>query len=41
MFRAFLADTFPSLAAAMIAGTRQCWYCDTFDGHFWIGHHPQ
>ena len=40
MFRDFLSDTFPSLAAAMIAGTRQCWYCDTFDGHFWIDHHP-
>lgn len=41
MFRAFLRDTFPSLATAKIVGTRQCWYCDTFDGHFWIDHHPQ
>lgn len=41
MFRDFLSDTFPSLADAKIAGTRQCWYCDTFDGHFWIDHHPQ
>jgi sarcosine oxidase / L-pipecolate oxidase len=40
MFRAFLGDTFPSLAAAEVAGTRLCWYCDTFDGHFWIDHHP-
>lgn len=41
MFREFLRDTFPSLADAKIAGTRQCWYCDTFDGHFWIDHHPR
>lgn len=41
LFRDFLGETFPSLADAKIAGTRQCWYCDTFDGHFWIDHHPQ
>lgn len=41
MFRDFLRDTFPSLADAKLAGTRQCWYCDAFDGHFWIDHHPQ
>lgn len=37
----FLRETFPSLSAAPIAGTRQCWYCDTFDGHFWIDHDAQ
>jgi glycine/D-amino acid oxidase-like deaminating enzyme len=39
-FRAFLADTFPGLAGAPIVGTRECWYCDSFDGHFWIDRHP-
>lgn len=39
-FRGFLRDTFPPLADAPVAGTRQCWYCDTFDGHFWIDHNP-
>ncbi len=37
-FLDFLRGTFPQLATAQIAATRQCWYCDTFDGHFWIDH---
>lgn len=39
-FRLFLAETFPPLADALLAGTRECWYCDSFDGHFWIAAHP-
>ncbi|MCB1077821.1 MAG: FAD-dependent oxidoreductase, partial [Verrucomicrobiae bacterium] len=39
-FREFLAETFPSLADAPLAGTRECWYGDSFDGHFWIDRHP-
>jgi glycine/D-amino acid oxidase-like deaminating enzyme len=39
--RAFLADTFPSLAAAPIVATRVCVYCDTWDGHFWIAPDPE
>lgn len=38
--RAFLADTFPALAAAPIVHTRLCVYCDTVDGHFWIAPDP-
>lgn len=40
-FRAFLRDTFSSLADAPLIGTRLCLYCDTFDGNFWLDHHPQ
>ena len=40
-FRAFLRDTFPALADAPLIGTRLCLYCDTFDGTFWLDHHPQ
>lgn len=39
-FRAFLRDTFPALADAPLIGTRLCLYCDTFDGNFWLDHHP-
>lgn len=39
--RAFLADTFPALAAAPIVYTRVCLYCDTWDGHFWIAADPE
>jgi glycine/D-amino acid oxidase-like deaminating enzyme len=35
-FMDFLREIFPVLADAPIIATRQCWYCDTFDGHFWI-----
>jgi glycine/D-amino acid oxidase-like deaminating enzyme len=38
--RAFLAGTFPALAAAPIVYTRVCLYCDTWDGHFWIAPDP-
>lgn len=40
-FRAFLRDTFPALADAPLISTRLCLYCDTFDGNFWLDHHPQ
>jgi len=40
-FRDFLRDTFPALADAPLIGTRLCLYCDTFDGNFWLDHHPQ
>lgn len=39
-YRAFLRETFPSLAAAPLHSTRVCLYCDTFDGAFWIDHTP-
>jgi glycine/D-amino acid oxidase-like deaminating enzyme len=39
--RAFLATTFPALAAAEIVYTRVCLYSDTWDGHFWIDRDPQ
>jgi glycine/D-amino acid oxidase-like deaminating enzyme len=38
--RTFLAEIFPALADAPLAGTRLCVYCDTRDGHFWIARHP-
>ncbi|MBE7493667.1 MAG: FAD-dependent oxidoreductase [Verrucomicrobiaceae bacterium] len=37
-YRAFLRDTFPSLADAPVFSNRVCLYCDTFDGAFWIDH---
>ena len=39
-FKAFIKDTIPSLAGAPIVNSRLCLYCDTWDGNFWIGHHP-
>jgi sarcosine oxidase len=39
--RAFLADSFPGLAAAPIAYRRLCVYCDTADEHFWIAADPE
>ena len=39
-FNAFIKDTIPSLAEAPIVNSRLCLYCDTWDGNFWIGHHP-
>jgi glycine/D-amino acid oxidase-like deaminating enzyme len=39
-FRAFLRDTFPSIADAPIVYTRRCLYCDTLDEHFWVDRHP-
>ncbi|MEJ0006245.1 MAG: FAD-dependent oxidoreductase [Steroidobacteraceae bacterium] len=41
VFRAFLAETFPALADAPLLGSRQCLYCDTFDGDFWINRDPR
>jgi sarcosine oxidase / L-pipecolate oxidase len=38
--RAFLAAAIPDLAAAPIARTRVCVYCDTLDEHFWIARDP-
>jgi glycine/D-amino acid oxidase-like deaminating enzyme len=38
--RAFLQRTFPDLAEAELVFTRQCFYSDTWDGHFWIDHDP-
>ncbi len=38
--RAFVARAFPSLAAAPVAKTRVCLYCDTADQHFWIAPDP-
>lgn len=40
-FQAFIKDTFPSLAEAPIVNSRMCLYCDTWDGNFWIDHHPE
>ncbi|HUG09909.1 MAG TPA: FAD-dependent oxidoreductase [Opitutaceae bacterium] len=40
-YRAFLSETFPSLADAPVVATRVCLYCDTFDYAFWIDHDPQ
>ena len=38
--REFLAATFPLLQDAPIVYTRICLYCDSRDGHFWIGRDP-
>jgi glycine/D-amino acid oxidase-like deaminating enzyme len=40
-FRAFLRQSLPGLAGAPLARTRLCFYCDTFDGDFWIDHDPE
>ncbi len=40
-YRAFLRETFPSLADAPVHSNRVCLYCDTFDGAFWITHDEQ
>lgn len=39
-FRAFLRDAMPAAADAPVVRTRLCLYCDTFDGDFFIDHHP-
>jgi glycine/D-amino acid oxidase-like deaminating enzyme len=39
-FRTFLAESLPALADAPIVASRLCLYSDTFDGNFWIDHHP-
>jgi len=38
--RAFLSEAIPDLANAPVAARRSCFYCDTFDGYFWIGRDP-
>lgn len=38
--RAYLSETFPSLANARIVYTRICLYSDTWDGHFWVDYDP-
>jgi len=40
-FRNFLRETFLDLAEAELVGSRICYYCDTFDGHFWIDRDPE
>jgi glycine/D-amino acid oxidase-like deaminating enzyme len=40
MFVGFLKDTFPELAGASIRSRRLCFYCDSFDGDFWIDWDP-
>jgi glycine/D-amino acid oxidase-like deaminating enzyme len=39
--REFLSTTFPTLSDAPIVSSRVCMYCDTNDGHFWIGPDPE
>lgn len=39
-FRAFVREHLPALAGAPIVATRECLYCDTFDGDFWIAPDP-
>jgi glycine/D-amino acid oxidase-like deaminating enzyme len=39
--RAFLAQSLPSLASLPLHGNKMCLYCDTWDGDFWIGRHPE
>lgn len=38
--RSFLRESIPGLADAPIVGTRRCLYADTFDGDYWLDHHP-
>jgi glycine/D-amino acid oxidase-like deaminating enzyme len=40
-FREFIRNTFPALIDAPLFGTRICFYCDTWDGNFWIDHDPE
>lgn len=40
-FRAFLERSLPDVAAAPVVRTRLCLYCDSFDGDFFIGAHPE
>jgi sarcosine oxidase / L-pipecolate oxidase len=39
--RDFLRTNLPPLADAPIVHRRLCFYCDTFDGDFWIDHDPE
>lgn len=38
--RTFLAESLPALQHAPIVKTRLCLYCDSWDGDFYIDHHP-
>lgn len=38
--REFVGDSLPALAAAPVARTRLCLYCDSWDGDFYIDHDP-
>jgi len=40
VFADFLADTFPELAGSQIHSRRLCFYCDSWDGDFWIDWDP-
>jgi len=40
-FRAFMAESLPGTAQAPKVFERLCFYCDTFDGDFWIGKDPE
>ncbi len=40
-FRAFMAESLPGIAQALKSFERLCFYCDTFDGDFWIGKDPE
>ncbi|MDX1942243.1 MAG: FAD-dependent oxidoreductase [Saprospiraceae bacterium] len=38
--RKFLSESLPALKDAPIVKTRVCMYCDSWDGNFYIDHHP-
>ena len=38
--RQFLSESLPALQDAPITKTRICMYCDSWDGDFYIDHHP-
>ena len=38
--RTFLRESLPGLADAPLAAAKTCFYCDTFDGDFWIDRDP-
>jgi len=40
-FRRFMAQSLPGLETAPKLFERLCFYCDTFDGNFWIGKDPE
>ncbi|KAI9349525.1 FAD dependent oxidoreductase-domain-containing protein [Obelidium mucronatum] len=41
MYRKFLSTVFPELNNLDISRTRLCWYCDSWDGNFYIDAVPQ
>ncbi|MEX1143411.1 MAG: FAD-dependent oxidoreductase [Anaerolineales bacterium] len=40
-FRAFMTESLPGTVQAPKIFERLCFYCDTFDGDFWIGKDPE